>query len=167
MNTGGPGAAATSAQAVLSAATRLFLDTAPVIYFVEANPQYVAAVDTVFRRLDTGTLEAVVSPVTLAECLVHPIRNNDQRLIRDFTYLLTSGPTTRFVSIDAAIAQRAAELRVRDKLTLTDAFQLAVAEASACSVFLTNDADLKRADTPALRVVTVNDLLATGATLTP
>lgn len=44
--------------------TRLFLDTAPVIYYVEENERYLPLVDEVFDRLDDGLLTAVVSPVT-------------------------------------------------------------------------------------------------------
>lgn len=47
--------------------TRLFLDTAPVIYFVEKNEQYSAIVQTVFDRVDDGALQAVTSP----RCLPH------------------------------------------------------------------------------------------------
>ncbi len=54
--------------------TRLFLDSAPVIYFVEQNPQYFAIVRVVFQRIRDGSLMGVTSPVTLAECLVRPYR---------------------------------------------------------------------------------------------
>jgi hypothetical protein len=72
MTSGGASPAPTPAQTRLSTARRVFLDTAPVIYYVEGNTRYVAALDPLFRRLDAGALEAVSSPVTLAECLVHP-----------------------------------------------------------------------------------------------
>lgn len=56
----------------LDAVSRLFLDTAPVIYYVEANPYYITVVETLFARLDAGDFQAVTSPVTLAECLIVP-----------------------------------------------------------------------------------------------
>ncbi len=40
----------------LQSVTRLFLDTAPVIYFVENNPSYFERVRPVFERIDDGTL---------------------------------------------------------------------------------------------------------------
>ncbi len=52
----------------------VFLDTAPVIYFVEQNPEFASKVKDVFERLDEGKLTAVVSPITLAECLVLPYK---------------------------------------------------------------------------------------------
>jgi predicted nucleic acid-binding protein len=48
----------------------IFLDTAPVIYFVEQNPEFTPKIQAVFEKLDDGNLTAVVSPITLAECLV-------------------------------------------------------------------------------------------------
>ena len=52
----------------------IFLDTAPVIYFVEKNPSFAPKVQPIFDRLDNGKLSAVVSPITLAECLVLPYK---------------------------------------------------------------------------------------------
>ncbi len=39
----------------------IFLDTAPVIYFVEKNPDFAPKARQVFDRLDDGKLIAVVS----------------------------------------------------------------------------------------------------------
>ncbi len=50
---------------------RIFLDTRPIIYFVEKNPIYLAKVQPVFTRIDSSMLTAVTSPITLSECLVH------------------------------------------------------------------------------------------------
>ncbi len=50
--------------------TRLFLDTASVIYYVEKNPRYSATAEFVFDQIDNGAITGVTSVVTLAECLV-------------------------------------------------------------------------------------------------
>ncbi|MGA1844796.1 MAG: type II toxin-antitoxin system VapC family toxin [bacterium] len=55
---------------------RLFLDTAPLIYFVEKHPTYAKHLRPVFDRIDKGKLSAFTSPITLAECLVQPCRLN-------------------------------------------------------------------------------------------
>ncbi len=49
-----------------------------------------------------------------------------------------------FYPIDEITADKAADLRARYNLTLTDEFQLAIAIQAECDAFLTNDADLKR-----------------------
>jgi predicted nucleic acid-binding protein len=61
-----------------------------------------------------------------------------------------------FVKTDAAIAQRAAEMRVRYNLKLPDALQIATAIASNCDAFLTNDAQLNRV--MELRVMVISEL---------
>jgi len=64
---------------VLENVRRIFLDTAPVIYFVEKNERFLNSVKTVFGLIDDGRLLAITSPITLAECLVQPYR-------REFSY---------------------------------------------------------------------------------
>jgi predicted nucleic acid-binding protein len=122
---------------------QLFLDTAPVIYHVEGNAAYQPMTDLVFQQIQSGMPEAVTSPVTLAECLVHPYRHGDMPLAQKFRNVITAGVHTRYVGVDA-VAERAAELRARYSLTLADAFQVAAALAAGCDAFLTNDAALKR-----------------------
>lgn len=52
----------------------LFLDTAPVIYYVEQNPIYQPRVNAIFDRIDEGSFVSVASSITLAETLVVPYR---------------------------------------------------------------------------------------------
>ncbi|HXG11503.1 MAG TPA: PIN domain-containing protein [Gemmataceae bacterium] len=128
----------------LRGVTRLFLDTAPIVYFVERHPQYTPVVDEIFNRIDVGTLPAVTSPVTLSECLVVPFRLGQAKVQQDFIDLVVTGQGITFVSVDDGIARRAAELRARYNLLLTDAFQVATALVVGCDALLTNDLALQR-----------------------
>jgi predicted nucleic acid-binding protein len=136
--------------------TLLFLDTAPVIYYVERNPQYFPWVSLIFDRIDNGALTGVTSPITLAECLVVPYRLGQVGLQQDFFDLIVHGAHTVFCSLDQENARRAAELRACHNLTLSDALQVAVALMAGCQAFLTNDNDLKRV--PDLRIVVLDEL---------
>jgi len=129
--------------AALANVRELFLDTAPVIYHVEANPAYQPLTDQVFQTIQAGTLSAVASSITLSECLVHPYRNGDMALVQKFRNVITAGVNTRYVGVDA-LAEQAAEVRARYNLKLADAFQIAAAIAAGCDAFLTNDPTLKR-----------------------
>ena len=128
----------------LQGVSHLFLDTAPVIYYVERNPTYAARADEIFDRIDDGTLQGITSPITLAECLVVPIRQGMIQTQQAFTELIVSGANTAFVALDHATARQAAELRARYNLGLSDAFQVAAALLAGCGAFLTNDAAIKR-----------------------
>jgi predicted nucleic acid-binding protein len=99
---------------------------------------------TVFQRIDKGLVKAVTSPVTLAECLIHPYRRGLINLQKDFTDLIVNGRNTTFMAIDHIISQKAAQLRASYNLTLVDAFQVATATSAGCDTFLTNDRDIKQ-----------------------
>ncbi|NEP53541.1 MAG: hypothetical protein F6K65_33980 [Moorea sp. SIO3C2] len=60
----------------------IFIDTSPVIYYLENHAVFVDVVQGVINKLDGGELQGVISPVTLAECLVNPLKNRDQKLYR-------------------------------------------------------------------------------------
>ncbi|NJK51597.1 MAG: PIN domain-containing protein [Leptolyngbyaceae cyanobacterium SU_3_3] len=141
---------------VLQGVSRLFLDTAPVIYYIERNPQYWAVVSHVFRVADAAGITFITSPITLAECLVMPYRRGLSRLQQDFTELITSGEQTVFVPISAAVGQQAAELRTEYSFTLPDALQIAVALTAGCEAFLTNDHQLTRVTQ--LRALVIDEL---------
>lgn len=61
----------------------IFLDTAPIIYFIENHPQFSDIVEVFIEQLDQGNIQGIISPVTIAECLVNPLKNKDQKLQQD------------------------------------------------------------------------------------
>jgi predicted nucleic acid-binding protein len=124
--------------------TKVFLDTSPVIYYVEANPSFIEGMQAVFTLIEDGVMEAVISPITLAECLTLPIRSEQVEVQQKFIDLLTNTDGIVPVDIDGEMGYRAAQLRVYYGLKLPDALQLAAALSSGCEVFLTNDLALKR-----------------------
>ena len=137
--------------------TRLFLDSAPVIYYVERNSRYFAIVDVIFELIFDGSLMAVTSPVTLAECLVPPYRLGQTELQQEFINVIVGGDNIMFEPIvDEDIARQAAQIRARYNLQLPDAFQVAIAMAAKCEALLTNDATFSRVTE--LRVLVLDDL---------
>lgn len=138
----------------LEGVRRLFLDTAPVIYYVEGNQRYLPRLEPVFERLEAGTLQAVTSPITLSECLIVPLRRRDAALQQLFVRQIVE--RSLFVPLDQPVAQAAAQLRSEHHLNLLDAFQLGAALASDCEAFLTNDLALRRVT--ALRVIALDAL---------
>jgi predicted nucleic acid-binding protein len=73
--------------------------------------KFASKVKEVFERLDEGKLTAVVSPITLAECLVLPYKQKKPDITQAFTELLAISESVLFYSIDEVIADKAAELR--------------------------------------------------------
>ena len=140
----------------LRGVTRHFLDSAPVIYLVERNPQRLGLLTSVFGRIPSGSVTASTSPVTLAECLVAPYRSGFTELQQDFSDLIVHGRNTIFPPRDHQPGHQAAELRARYNLTLPDALQVAVALLAGCEALLTNDIDMQRVTEP--RILLVDEL---------
>jgi predicted nucleic acid-binding protein len=140
----------------LEGVTSLFLDTAPVIYYVEENPQYFATVEIVFNRIHNGEIMAVASPVTLAESLVIPYRLGQTELQQEYTDLILSNNRIFLVEINDDTAQKASQFRAKYNLKLPDAFQVAVALAAGCEALLTNNGAFRRVTE--IRAIALDDL---------
>ena len=134
----------------------LYLDTAPVIYVVEAHPQFGLVAREVFVAIDRGEVIGVTSYITLMECLVLPYKTGNVQQQRVFTEMICSGKNTRFARMTQTIAKEAARFRAVYNLSLTDAIQIATALEAGCDAFLTNDKGLRRVTE--LNILVLEDL---------
>jgi predicted nucleic acid-binding protein len=144
-------------ESALQGISRLYLDTAPVVYYVEGVAAFFPIGDRVFQQIESNMFVAITSPVTLSECLVIPVRSGMVALKQDFVDLLTNTEGVILEDIDAAVGQSAAEIRAKYNFKLPDALQIAAAIAAGCEAFLTNDVQLKRVTE--LRVLVVGELV--------
>jgi hypothetical protein len=87
------------------------LDTAPLIYFVESHPAYIALVDPFFEAIGEGKLRVVTSMLTLTEVLTLPFKRSDLLLAQRYADTLLRAPGFEAVPVTDAIATDAAELR--------------------------------------------------------
>ena len=140
----------------LSNVTKLGIDTSIFIYFVETHPRYDAMVTEVFQRITDNVFIGVTSVITLIEVLIHPFRQGNVRLQQEYRDLILHSANFKMVSVDATIAERAAEIRVRYNLRIPDALQIAAAISENCEAFLTNDSALQRVRE--LRILVLDDL---------
>jgi len=122
----------------------LAFDTAPIIYFVEANVNYDARVTAIFELVDSGIITGTTSVISLCEVLVHPIRNQNANLQKRYREILQNSPNFYTEQINSSIACTAAELRAKYNLRTPDALQIATALEDGCDAFLCNDKNLKR-----------------------
>ncbi len=140
----------------LAGATSVFLDTAPIIYYLENNPRYHDVMEAFFRFRTTQGILLVTSPITLSECLVHPVRLGLDLLEKDYHNLIVRGEGTLFQAIGSTEALEAAHIRAAHNLTLADSIQAAVARTTGCQALLTNDPAFQRIASP--RAVLLDDL---------
>ena len=67
----------------LDRVTSLFIDTAPIIYYIEAHPQFGPLAKEVVIAFQSGNLNVYSSVITLAEVLPKPIERGDENLPGD------------------------------------------------------------------------------------
>lgn len=133
------------------------LDSAPLIYFVEENPAYLAITDAFFEAADRGEFKIVTSVITIVEVLVYPFRQGNAELVRQYRNILFNEEVLTTIDIDSNIAESAAQLRANYNLQTPDAIQMAAAIAGGASFFFTNDARLP--SLPNLQVLVLNELI--------
>ncbi len=115
------------------------LDTAPLIYFTEENPDYIQVVDPFFEALRRGEFTIVTSTITLLETLVDPLRRRDTKIANVYRNFLFGTRGVKTVPIDRDIAEEAARLRSIYPLRTPDSIQMATAIQMNATYFLTND----------------------------
>jgi len=128
----------------LEGVQRLYTETAPLIYYVEENPTYVAKMNAIIEAIEDRPIEAVSSVITLTEVLTYPLKLGNTRLEREYRDILLHSVGFRLLTITAQIAESAAALRARYNLRTPDALHVAAGIDARCDAFLTNDTGIKR-----------------------
>jgi len=130
--------------AALAGVQRLYIETAPLIYYVEANPTYVTKMDAIIEAVEQTSIEAVSSVIILTEVLSQPIKLGNTKLEQEYRNILLHSGGFELLPVTAQIAESAAELRARYNLRTPDALHVATAIAAGCDALLTNDAGVRR-----------------------
>jgi predicted nucleic acid-binding protein len=85
----------------------IFIDTAPVIYFIEAHPEFGPLAKEVVNTFQTGNTAAYSSVLTLTEVLPKPIESGNEKLARKFSEFLKHGKHLTMLEISESIAEAA------------------------------------------------------------
>ncbi len=119
----------------------VLVDTAPIIYTLEAHVRLAKRYAPLFQRHVRGELVLAVTTVTLAEVLTGPLKAGQEALARRYRAVLEAW---QVVDLGADIAEGAARLRATYRLKLPDAIQLASALAINADALVTHDRDFSR-----------------------
>jgi predicted nucleic acid-binding protein len=136
--------AASSAKGLPTERERIGLDTNVFIYFLADHPRYGSWCASLFDLIERGHNPAVTSTVTLLELLVQPYRDQQEELAQKIFALTSTYPKLEWVPLTMNLADRAAELRARYRLSTPDAIQLATAIGHKAMRFYGNDRGLRR-----------------------
>jgi predicted nucleic acid-binding protein len=121
----------------------VLIDTNPLIYQLEGNP-LVSRFSPIFDAIDAGRIQAVVTPIILAEVVSGPLKSGKDELAERYKQLMTANRGWSLASIDSETAMLAARLRAKNGLKLPDAIQVAAAIRAGCYALITHDRDFKR-----------------------
>ena len=121
----------------------VLLDASVIIYLLEGNSVTRASVQEVLRGLmtDNDPPLLAVSALSRLECRVRPLREGNAPLLERYDTFFDD-PGLLVVPLDAAVVDRATELRARYRLRTPDALQAAsllAHDESGCLV--TGDGD--------------------------
>jgi predicted nucleic acid-binding protein len=138
------------------AGKKIFLDTAPLIYFIEEHPYYASSLNELFISEGKPFCQLVSSVITLAEVLVLPMREGKYDLAQKYETILVNSQAIDIIEINIEIARITAQLRAKYSVKTPDAIQIATAIYYPTDYFLTNDKRLK--SVKEIKVITLEDL---------
>lgn len=136
--------------------SRVYLDTAPIIYGVEEHEFYWPVLQPLWALLENGEIEVVTSELSVLETLVLPLRNQNADLITGYETLLTASKV-ELMSITVSILRTAALLRATQNFKTPDAIHAATATLSNCDYLVSNDTGFRRLTT--IDVIVLSDLI--------
>lgn len=135
---------------------RVFIDTAPIIYYLENSLLYKDNIKKFFAKCIENNVQIVTSAITVEEYLVFPYTSGQMELVDNFKEFIEF-MNVDIIQIDNKIAEQGAKIRSRYKnFKAMDALQIASAIVSECDMFFTNDKQLRHETE--LPCITMEDL---------
>lgn len=135
---------------------RVFLDTSPVIYYLQQDTVYFQKTKDILLSLSLSGAEFVSSDITIAEYSVFPFRTKNHALLTVLTDFINESQV-KIIHTSNNIALNAARIRAEYKgFKAMDSLQIATAIESGCDLFMTNDKQLRQFD--GITCVTVDDM---------
>lgn len=128
----------------LGAASRVGLDSAVLIYYVESDFAFSSVARQVLTAIWNGDVDAVASTILLSELTVLPYRQHRYHLAARYETTIVNFPNLDVLPVDRDTARLAARIRAEYGFRLPDAIHLATAVQHGADTFITNDRSLQR-----------------------
>ncbi|WP_298609926.1 PIN domain-containing protein [uncultured Thiothrix sp.] len=140
------------------ASRKIYLDSNIFMYALEGHELYAGVLQQLFHYIASEQIAVYTSDLTLAECLVMPLKLANQPLADLYKMHLTSHAGLECLALSREVLMQAAQLRADLNIKLPDAIHVASALLSECDSLLTNDRGLRA---PAhLKTLQLNDFLS-------
>lgn len=128
----------------LSGRSGVVLDTMVLVYYFEAHPDFGPRSKAIIETVEAGHFEAAITPVTLAEVMVKPMKKGRSSLVDIYRQAMQCLSGVKLKAITPETGFLAGSLRAKYGLPLPDMFQVAVALQSARPAIITNDRLLRK-----------------------
>jgi len=148
----------------LSGFRRVNLDTNPIVYYFGGGEPYGTLMRALFRLVDKGPLEVVMSRIVQMELLVKPIREGNLDAVGEVIHFTERTPNVRVVDLSSPVVFQAASVRaysldIRDEgrnreaaddreeergLVVPDCLVVATGVVTQCDATITNDRRWRR-----------------------
>lgn len=135
---------------------RLYIDSAPLIYYVEQHVDFFAPMVQIVHHIESTSVQVFTSVIALTEVMVQPLRTDNTELAQEYHDILVARNELALVPVTTELAISAGAIRARYALRTPDAIHVATALATDCDAILTNDADIRRVTE--LNVLILKDL---------
>ena len=123
---------------------RVFIDTAPFIYYLENSSLYMGMVKKFFTKCIEENIQIVTSAITIEEYLVFPYSSGKMEFADNFKKFIKY-MDIEVINMDSTIAEQGAKIRGKYKnFKAMDALQIATAIVGGCDMFFTNDKQLRQ-----------------------
>lgn len=119
----------------------VLMDSAPIIYVLEAHPLLGPRFQPLFEAHAAGRLRFAVTTVAIAEVLTGPLQVGDEAVAGRYRSILEAWEP---IELDVDIAVAAGRFRASLRLKLPDAIQVASAIAINATALVTYDTDFSR-----------------------
>ena len=120
----------------------IYFDTNVFIYSIEGHEEYYGWLAALFEYVSEQNIQIVTSELTLAECLVKPVKDGNTLAINAYKNHIKSNELMVVKTVSREIIIRSATVRSELGLKLPDAIHMATAMHQNCKTFVTNDRKL-------------------------
>ena len=137
----------------------VFVDTAPLIYFLDEDVNFGKKARLIFEEILSGGKQILSSAITCTEYLVFPYKTNNQAKVDAF-FDFAESEGMLLTPVTTSIAKAAARIRAEySGFKAMDAYHVASAIYAGCEYFISVDDRLLKYKTNEIKLVTPIDFI--------
>jgi predicted nucleic acid-binding protein len=140
----------------LKSGESLFIDTLPLIYFWEENPQYFERLVSLFDQVYALDIQCTISLLTYTEVVGFALKKKVPRIAAKYRDYLTNSGNINLYPFNLLVADKTAFFMAKYDLNMAAATQLATAAICGADHVLTSNREWEKVKS--LRIVQVEDL---------